>query len=53
MVFKLWANHVYGGQGSMTQQQIENIFPEYRHKLQLYHNCCDQTGKIVKNQAFY
>ena len=53
LVFKLWANHVYGGAGSMTQQQIVNIFPEFAHKLELYHQCCDKTGKIVKHQDFY
>jgi hypothetical protein len=32
---------------------LENIFPEFKHKLRLYKMCCDETGKIVKNQEFY
>ena len=32
---------------------MENIFPEFVHKLKLYENCCDKTGKIVKNKDFY
>jgi len=53
-VFRVWCNHVFKGNGSaMTQQQLENIFPEYAHKLQLYMHCCDETGKIVKDQDFY
>ena len=33
--------------------QLANIFPEYRALLNLYENCCDQNGKIVKNHAYY
>lgn len=54
-VFKIWACQVYGNQGNqgLTQRQLENIFPEFRARLQLFHNCCDQTGKIVKNKEYY
>lgn len=37
----------------MTQEQLENIFPEYAHKLRLYAECCDENGRIVRNQAYY
>jgi len=37
----------------LTYANLYNIFPEFRYKLELYNNCCDQTGKIVKNQAYY
>lgn len=32
LVFKVWAKHVFGGT-SLTAQQLENIFPEYSHKI--------------------
>ena len=37
----------------LTQVQMENIFPDFKMKLQLYHHCCDKNGKIVKNKEFY
>lgn len=39
--------------GCLTQQQIENLFPEFKEKLKLYANCCDQTGQIVKNKDYF
>ena len=33
--------------------QLVNIFPEYRALLNLYENCCDQNGRIVKNHEYY
>ena len=57
VVFRLWASQVYAEdgeeQGCLTQDQIQNLFPEFKAKLQLYANCCDREGKIVKNQAYY
>lgn len=37
----------------LTQTQLENVFPEFRHKLRLYGKCCNEEGKIVKNFEFY
>lgn len=51
-VFKLWSKHVYVLK-SLTQEQIENIFPEFVERLQLYGKCCDETGKAVRNLDFY
>lgn len=56
-VFKVWAHQVcqnpYQPPSDLTQNQLENIFPEFAPRLALYHNCCDQTGKIVKNHKYY
>lgn len=38
---------------SLTQRQIENIFPEFRARLKLYDNCCDASGKVVKNFEYF
>ena len=51
-VFKLWSKHVYVGK-SLTQEQIENIFPEFLDRLHLYNKCCDETGKAVRNLDYY
>lgn len=51
-VFKLWSKHVYVNK-SLTQDQIENIFPEFLDRLQLYGKCCDETGKAVRNLDYY
>lgn len=61
LVFRVWATQVYDkdkkdidtGASNLTQAQLENIFPEFAHKLQLYAKCCDETGKIVKNKEYY
>jgi len=37
----------------LTYEQLENIFPEFRDRLELYDKCCDGTGKIVRNLDFY
>lgn len=64
-VFSIWSTQVYGQAGQLdhpmddtiisdlTQTQLENVFPDYKPKLQLYHNCCDKNGKIIKNKEFY
>ena len=58
-VFSIWATHVYGqdetdaDRSNLTQVQLENIFPDFKPKLQLYHHCCDKTGKIVKDKEYY
>lgn len=54
-VFKLWSRQVYQADANcnLTQQQLENIFPEYRPRLRLYGACCDGSGKIVKNPEYY
>lgn len=52
LVFKLWAKHVYTGK-TLSQEQIENLFPEYKERLQLYGKCCDETGKAVRNLDEY
>ena len=51
-VFKLWAKHVYVGK-TLSQEQIENLFPEFVERLQLYGKCCDETGKAVRNLDVY
>jgi len=51
-VFKLWAKCVYLNK-SLTQAQIENIFPEFAARLQLYDKCCDENGKAVRNLDYY
>jgi hypothetical protein len=33
--------------------QLKNIFPDYAHRVDLYVNCCDFTGKLVRNKDFY
>jgi len=38
---------------ALTQTQLENLFPEFRARLRLYHNCCDGNGKVVKNFMYY
>ena len=38
---------------SLTQLQMENIFPEFRARLQLYAQCCNEKGQIVKNFDYY
>lgn len=64
-IFQIWANQVYGTYRivvqdksaakpeTLTQTQLENVFPEFKHKLVLYDKCCDKNGKIVKNKEFY
>ena len=60
-VFNIWVNWIYiprrdgvePTEDSLTQTQLENIFPEFRERLQLYNECCDEKGKIVKNFEFY
>lgn len=64
-VFSIWATQVYGQAGqdgqpdddaitsNLTQTQLENVFPDFKAKLQLYHHCCDRTGKIVKGKDHY
>jgi len=32
---------------------MENIFPEFRARMKLYANCCDQTGQIKFNAEYY
>ena len=34
-------------------EQLVNIFPEYKEILNVYENCCDEKGKIVKNHEYY
>ena len=53
-VFQIWARQVYLTQGkSLSQADIEKVFPEYKDRLQLYAKCCDETGKIVKNFEYF
>jgi len=64
-IFNIWATQVYGqspGQdlpptdnivSDLTQIQLENVFPDFKTKLQMYHHCCDQTGKILKDKDYY
>jgi len=64
-VFSIWATQVYGQAGQtdkpdddvinsdLTQTQLENVFPDFKAKLQLYHHCCDRTGKVIKNKEYY
>ena len=33
--------------------ELQEIFPEFHDKLEIYDKCCDVTGKIVKNFEFY
>lgn len=57
VVFRVWSRQIYGQLDQsgdiLTQRQLENIFPEFRPRLKLYHTCCDATGKIVKNKEYY
>ena len=56
-VFQIWSRQVCDEEikteDQLTQTQLENIFPEFKPKLQLYAVCCDKTGKIVRNAEFY
>jgi hypothetical protein len=29
------------------------LFPEFAHRLDIYQNCCDKSGRIVKNHDYY
>lgn len=53
-VFQIWANHVFESQTKdLTLTQLKNVFPEFISHLDLYDNCCNKQGQIVKNKEFY
>ena len=60
-VFQIWKNHIYKPteagvtftEDCLTLTQLQNIFPEFRERIELYSMCCNEDGKIVKNHEFY
>jgi hypothetical protein len=53
-VFRIWSNHICNKiEPCISLQELKDFFPEYSHRLDMYDNCCDKTGKIVKNKQFY
>ena len=53
-VFKIWATQIYMVEKpKLSSQELQDIFPEFKHRIQLYDECCDGTGKIVRNFQAY
>lgn len=49
-VFKLWSKFICGvEQKCLTFADLKKIFPEFSHRLDMYENCCNKEGKVVKN----
>ena len=53
-VFRIWATQILDKPNPViTLKELQEIFPEFKEKLDVYDNCCDASGKIVKNFEFY
>lgn len=53
-VFRIWATHIYGNdEPCISLEELKQIFPEFTARLDVYHNCCNNQGQIVKNKEFY
>jgi len=51
-VFQMWTTQTFE-QATLSVDQLRRIFPEFSHKLEIYQECCDRTGKIVRNFDLY
>jgi hypothetical protein len=53
-VFLIWKEQVYlHPESGLTTKKMIEIFPELEDRLNLYDNCCNEYGKIVKKFDYY
>lgn len=56
-IFRMWRRQLFdsaeNSQIGLKLEHLHKIFPEFKNKLDLYVQCCNSEGNVVKNTTFF